>query len=1300
MDIVKYSISKPVTVTVGVILVLMFGLIGLTAIPVQLTPTVDRPIITVTTTWPGRSPQEVVDEITKKQEEQLKNVSNLRKMVSTSSEGTSEITLEFTISADISRALQEVSDSLRQVEAYPAEVEEPAIKAADGASENAIAWIITELPSDKLAKHPGFDITTLYDEMDREVKPYLERIDGVAEVNIFGGREREVRVLTDPTQLAQRGLNHVDVVNALRGENRNVSAGTIAQGKRDYRVRLVGEFSTPDQVLDTIVAYRDGRPVLVRDVATVEIEHQKRRGFVRTFGHPALAMNIIRQSDANVVDIMEQVRLRLDEVRTDILPNLGGVTEGGPVGPDLKMRQVYDETIYIKSAVSLVTSNLYVGGVIAGLVLLVFLRSIRPTLIVMVSIPISVIGTFLVMVSTGRTLNVISLAGLAFAVGMVVDNAIVVMENIYRRLQMGESRATAAWRGGKEVWGAILAATLTTVAVFVPVLTIQEEAGQLFRDISLAVVASVTLSLVVSITVIPTACAMFMPRNALPESKAGRAVYSLFGLTPMLERLNRACGSAVLWMMSGVRGWTIRPALIVLMTAVSILGAIKLMPPLDYLPAGNRNLVFGGLLIPPGLSVEQRESIAQRIESTILPYAHADINDPETVAALSPIIRPSYDRSLPPPPPFDPVPVDNFFIGAFGTQMFIGATSQNDQVVLPIGQMVTNAMSSIPDSYGGASQSSLFGRGAGGGNSIDLEISGPRLDRVNAAAEFMFRVAAQQYGFGNVRPDPANFLLQEQELQVRLNARGRELGLSTEALGVAIRALFDGAFVGDYKLNGETVDLRVMPTGGRLDYKEQLADIPVATPAGPVVPVDSIIDFVPSLAPQTIKRIEELESVTIQVRPPEGQAIEEVMNWLNANVIQAARDAGMIDRTMRVRLEGTAAKLDETRAALFGPPPTDRAIPPVVRYIAAGLAIVTLVAVVRLLVPLVKRLDISEWITVTAGILMLVLGVIGVGYVILDWGPVMSQLAELREAHATLRVADPGAEPPPIRLALGLPLLPPVGVVIAFVILIGMFMGGAILTVLGYLVAGRILFKRGSGEMYGAIGMILLGLVLIVVTLAIGTSPALLLARFVWALLVTYLLMCALFESFLTPLVIMFTVPLAVVGGFAGLKIVHDISMNNPTIAPQQLDVLTMLGFIILIGVIVNNGILIVHQAQNFMRGEWGEAPMPPHQAIAESLRSRIRPIFMSVLTSVGGMLPLVVFPGAGSEMYRGMGSVVVGGLVVSTVFTLLLVPLLYSLVVDMQQAAMKGFGLTGGRQGSTAPSMVDRPATLEETPI
>ncbi|MEZ6319453.1 MAG: efflux RND transporter permease subunit, partial [Phycisphaerales bacterium] len=256
MDIVRFSISKPVSVTVGVILLVMFGLIGLTEIPIQLTPTVDRPIITVTTSWPGRSPEEIVDEIVKKQEEELKNVSNLKRMKSVSSQGQGEITLEFYIGSSVPRALQEVSDSLRQVSDYPDEVEEPRIKAADGASENAIAWIIIDVDPKVAGNYPDFDISTLFDPLDKEVKPYLERIDGVAEVNIYGGREREARVYVDSFALAQRGLNHGDVVNALRQENRNVSAGTISEGKRDYRVRLLGQYETPEQISNTIIAYR------------------------------------------------------------------------------------------------------------------------------------------------------------------------------------------------------------------------------------------------------------------------------------------------------------------------------------------------------------------------------------------------------------------------------------------------------------------------------------------------------------------------------------------------------------------------------------------------------------------------------------------------------------------------------------------------------------------------------------------------------------------------------------------------------------------------------------------------------------------------------------------------------------------------------------------------------------------------------------------------------------------------------------------------------------------------------------
>ena len=1174
MDLIRLAINKPVGVTVAVLLVAMFGLIGLGAIPLQLTPTVDTPIITVTTTWPGRSPQEIVDEITKEQEEQLKNVEGLKTMTSTSSEGTSSISLEFFIDADIDRSRQEVSDALRQVPSYPEEVDEPVINVGGDDNSEAIAWILIDMSDEAYAKHGGgtpggFEIASLFDALDKEVKPYLERVEGVSEINVFGGREREMRVMLDPIRLAQRGLNHVDVVNALRAENIDVSAGTIAEGKRDYRVRLIGEFTSEDEILQTIVAYRDGRPVYVRDLGTVELTLEKARGFVRTMGHPTIAINAIRQTGANVVEVMDELKARLIEVETDILPNLGGVTAAGPVGPDLRLRQVYDETVYIDSAIGLVTQNLWIGGAIAGVVLMLFLRSFASTGVIGLAIPISVVGTFLVMWAMGRTLNVISLAGLAFSVGMVVDNAIVVLENIYRKLQQGRPPLSAAYEGTQEVWGAVLASTLTTAAVFIPVLTIQEEAGQLFRDIAIAIVASVTLSLIVSITVIPAACTRLLrPWKDAGHSGVSRAWHHLFGIDRACSALVAGVAGLIRWSITGWRGWTVRPLVIVVMTAASLIGSLALMPPLDYLPAGNRNLVFGGLLIPPGLSVAERESIAHRIEAQVTSYAQADIAKPETVAALQPIPR---FMAGPEAKPFDPVPVENYFIGAFGTAMFVGATSQDDQVVLPVGQILTNAMSSIPDSFGGARQSSLFGRGpgGGGGNTIDLEISGPDLDRVRAAAGFMFGVAAGQYGMANVTPDPANFNLQEQELRVRLNRQGRELGLTTQGLGVAIRGLFDGAFVGDYQIGGDTIDLVVMPIGGRLDYKERLATIPIATPAGRVVPIDSVVEFVPTLAAQTIQRIEELPSVTVRINPPQGMAIEEVETWLKANVIQVARDNGMVDRTMRIRLEGTAAKLDDVRKALFGG----------------------------------------------------------------------------------------GGDPPAIARTGG-------------------WIGGAVLTGLGLLgavyavIRGR---KRGAATVvYAATGAILLGLVLGGLVLAVGTTPTLLTARFIWALLVTYLLMCALFESFTDPLIIMFSVPLAVVGGFGGLAIVHHWSLMDPTKAPQNLDVLTMLGFVILIGVVVNNAILLVHQAHNFIRGEELDdgtraEPMEPHAAIAESVRTRVRPIFMSVLTSVGGMLPLVLYPGAGSEMYRGLGSVVVGGLLVSTFFTLVLVPLMFSLVVDLR---------------------------------
>lgn len=1166
MDIIRWSISRPVSVTVGVFLVVLFGLIGLTAIPIQLTPTIDRPQINVETAWPGRSPQEVVDEITRRQEKELKNVSNLKSMRSTSREGMAEIALEFYIGSSIPRAMQEVSDALRRVPNYPTEVREPTVRASSGETENAIAWIIIDVDPAYLAANPDYDITTLFTPMDEEVRPFLERIDGVAQVNIYGGRERQVHVMLDAAALAQRRLSHADVIGALQRENRNVSAGTIAEGKRDIRVRVIGQFTSPTDMLETVIAYRDGRPVYLRDVGTVEIGYEKQRGFVRSLGEPCLAMNVIRQSGANVMDVMEELRTRLEEVRTDILPRLDPVA-----GPHLRLRQAYDETTYIRSSIDLVLSNLWKGGTLAAIVLLLMLRSIRATGIIGISIPIAVIGTFLVVLAAGRTLNVISLAGLAFSTGMVVDNSIVVLENIVRRRSLGDGPLMAAYRGAKEVWGAILASTLTTIAVFIPVLTIQEEAGQLFFDLSLALTVAVTLSLIVSITVVPAACHVVfgVSGDGKGEGKPRprTAWEDLWGLVPRVGRVVASYASMVHWLATGWRAYSLRPVVILLLVIISLGGARLLAPPLDYLPAGNRNLVFGGLLIPPGLSIDQQRQIAATIERGIKPYVEADVRKPETIAALPPIPRMDGSNKT-----FDPVPVNNFFIGAFRGGMFVGATSQVEQVVIPVGALLTANMNSIPDSFGGARQASIFGRGVGGGNSVNIEISGPNIARVTAAAQMMFGLAGQQFGFSNVRPEPTNFNLTQPEMRVRLRDVGRQLGLRTEDIGLAARGLFDGAFAGEYLDQGRNIDILVLPPEGRLEYRERLADIPIATPAGPIVPLASVVEVYEGRAPQEVQRIEELPAITLRVTPPTGQAVEDAMAVVRKELIEKVEQAGLIDPSMRVRLEGTAAKLDEVKRSLFGVAPVSG--------------------------------DRSGW----------QLAVNGVGMLIIAAGLVAGVMATVKSLR-----------------------------------------------------------RRRADFAYGAFGAAMLGILMGGALLAVAFAPQLLTARFVWALLVTYLLMCALFEDFIYPLVIMFSVPLAMVGGFAALRVVHMWTLSNPTIAPQQLDVLTMIGFVILIGTVVNNAILLVTQSLNFMdprrAGEEfaNEEPQPPLRAIEAAVRTRVRPIFMTTLTTLGGGLPLVISPGAGAEMYRGLGAVVCGGLLVSTLFTLLLVPLVLSVVMDMR---------------------------------
>ena len=1126
MDIIRFAIDNPVKVSVGVLLLLLFGLLSAVAIPIQLTPNVDQPILTVTTSWVGRSPSEIETEIIQEQEDKLKSVSNLRKMVSTCSQGQGSIQMEFYVGTDMDRVRQEVSDKLREVPKYPDDVDEPVIASGETDPQKAIAWLL--ITSDD----PNFDVQTIGKQVEDRVKPYLETIEGVTQVNVYGGRDREVHIQIDPRELAQRGITFNTLRSAIQGENVNVSAGELAEGRLDIRIRTVGQYDNVDDVLRTVVSSTDAGPVRVKDLGNVVQTYEKRRSFVRSKGDTSLAMPVFRETGANVMSVMDELHKRIDAVNSDILPT---------IAPKLKMIQVYDETSYISQSITLVRNNLWLGGSVAGLILLLFLRTIRPTVVVALSIPISVIGTFVVLTVAGRNLNVISLAGLSFAVGMVVDAAIVVLENIDRHLAMGKPVRQASYHAAKEVWGAILASTLTTVAVFIPVIFLQEEAGQLFRDIAIAICASVLLSLVVSITVIPSASARFLKPHTPEDDRdtLKNRARGLFGLAPAMAGLTKKFADLIYFASQPtVLGVAVRVGVVAVMTIASLVGAYVLMPPTSYLPNGNKNLVFGAMLTPPGYNIEQNSGIGDHMESRLRPYWQA--KSYADVAELPPIKNPFTQM------PITHIPVlGNFFFVSHGGSIFFGAMSGDDQNVRPIEGLLTWAASGVPGSIGFAKQQGLFGRNLLGGNSIDVEVVGQDPEKIRQDATVVMQTLRQDYGYASVNPEPRTFDKPSRETQLKVDyVKASALGIHAADLGAAVAGLVDGLKIGDYRLDGDNVDLLLTRKPDLPLETETLGMIPVAYQDHDghtgVVPLSHVASVDQTLSAQQIRRINYQRAVTLTVGAPESVALGQLMTEVQSQ-IDTLRDQGRISPDTVINISGTADKLTQVRVAMLG-----------------------------------------EWHGFTFQSLV-----------------------------------------------------------------------------------------------------------------------SLLTSRLFLALLVTYLLMAALFESYLYPFVIMFSVPLATIGGFIGLRFVHDgwgmthwpvvgqwlYGLLGPTgigliDKNQQLDTLTMLGFVILIGIVVNNAILIVHQALNFMRGlgegegdQTGE--LPPREAIRASVHSRIRPIFMTTATSVFGMAPLVLMPGSGSELYRGLGSVVIGGLIVSTLFTLIVVPLLFSLMMDLR-------GLVLNRRGKS----------------
>lgn len=773
MRLTRLGLGNPVAVIVGVLLAIMFGLISLDRLPIQLTPEVEQPQITITTTWRAAAPEEVESEIIEPQEDVLRGLPGMTEILALAQRGQGSITVTFQVGTDLRRSLLEVLSRLNRVQRYPTDANEPTISAIGGDS-RAIAWFILK----PLAGNDR-DVASYQDFVEEVVQTRFERVPGVAMSEVRGGRERELRITFDPYKAASLGIE-LPKVAALAGGAEDTSGGFADVGKRRYTLRFAGQYDVGD-LGEMVLEWREGRPVYLRDVAKIDVRMVDRSSFVIQNGRAAMAVNAHRETGVNVLDVMAGLHQAADELREGPLKRAG-----------LSFEQVYDETRYIDRSINMVFNNLMLGVLLAIGVLWWFFRKFRATLMVAIAIPVCVISTFMLLDAFGRTLNVISLAGLAFAVGMVLDAAIVVLESVVRLRERGMSSADAADEGTRKVWGALLASTATTVAIFLPIVFLKDESGQLFADLALTIAATVSISLLVAVTVLPAAAASWLRKIEMRDPHA----HWWDNTSNFVMRLTDTPKRRALW--------------IVGLIVIPLSAAWLLKPEADYLPNGNRNLVFAFILPPPGTSIDTLEKeLGQVIAQRMQPYVDG-VQEPH---------------------------VHDYFFVAFGRGVFMGARTVDPDRSDELVPLINRLIGGFPGTIAFAQRSSLFG-GFGGGRTVDVNIQGSNIESLLDSAQAGFGAVMQAIPGRPPRPRPG-LDLAEPELQLAPDERRiSEAGWNRQQMSQIVRALGDGLFVGDYFDGQERLDIILRSEGW--DTPEELGAIPLFTPNSGVLPLSEL----------------------------------------------------------------------------------------------------------------------------------------------------------------------------------------------------------------------------------------------------------------------------------------------------------------------------------------------------------------------------------------------------------------------------------------------------------------------------
>lgn len=846
MDLTQASTRNPAGTLVTLLLLCVFGLLAINKLPIQLLPDIQRPQISVINNWRSAAPQEMESNIIEPQENVLRQVTGVVEMTSNISQGFGRVTLTFEVGNDMQAAMINVINALNQTPPRPLDANEPFINVGGGSGTPNLASLLIRTAPD----NPATEFSQYQKMIDDVVEPRLRQINGVGSIQLQGRRPKELHIEFDPYRAAALGIT-IDQLRSTLSRAADISGGTANVGRRQYMVRFVGQF-TPDNLGQLIVTYNDGRPVYLNELAEVKIGTIDNQGFTKRNGYPAYYMTVQGAFDANTVSVLGELNKAIEELNVQTL---------NPQG--LIMDLSFDASVHIKRAILLVKGNLGIGVLLALIILFAFLRSARATFMIASTIPVALLLAFIALEAMGRTLNVISLAGLAFAVGLVLDAAIIVQENIVRLYQKGEKIQQAILKGTAQVKGALLASTATTVAIFLPVLFMPGVEGQLFSDLALTLSVAVISSFVSAVTLIPVFNLLWLK---LPNKESSSRLW--LRLTELIKRLtlNRKRASA----------WC---AILILGSAVA---TFSLMPRPDFLPQARSDGIFAYFALPPGANVATLE---RELGDIIIER-----------------LKPHYEKQK---APF--IKGYNFSMYSSFNVLFIYPEdpAQADEMIKLLNDEI---LIGLPDTQAFTNRGSLLQFGFNGGRAINIDLQGPDMEALMASAGKGMTMIQKVLPGSVVRPIPGLSMAQP-ELQLVPNERRlAQAGVDRMQIANAIRAYTSGLFVGEYFDGNERMD--ILLKGPKWTVPEQLSATPIYTQAAGIQTVGELTKINRTVGPTQLQRVNGKRSVSLLVFPPADMSLDEALEIIKTQALSELK--ATLPENSAIKFRGSADKLDQT----------------------------------------------------------------------------------------------------------------------------------------------------------------------------------------------------------------------------------------------------------------------------------------------------------------------------------------------------------------------------------------------------